>query len=605
MSNGTDNGTLVSGECIYCGSDPNLVAQGEYIKLPNNPNEIDMALCYPLNRTGFLCGRCRDGFGPAVNSKYLQCVNCTDGVERYTWVFYILTEFVPITILLVFIVMFNISVTSGPGNAFIFFAQIISSTFGVHGDGIFNYQSVTNASSTITQVYTSLYDIWNLNFFDSVQGWQYCLSPHLNALHLIALDYLSAAYPLMVLSIILVIVVLHDRENKVVLWTMKPLHFLFARFRRRWNFKRSIVDAFGTFLVLSFTKFAIISAYLTYPGAVYDENGTYTVTNLRCYVYGEYRYFSKEYAPYLVVSIIVFFIVCILMPLLLFLYSLKPFYSCLTQLRLKFLLPGPKSQLFLNVFYNCYKDGTEGTYDLRFFASLYFGLRVLMVLIYPIAPTWALQYLLQQVVCTVGILLFAALQPYKIRFYNFLDATAFSLLAVINVITFYNRYLAAVGNLPSPFMYWIQTILIFLPLVYISSYLIVYFCQANKVTLKWLIWCICCCRRKKATLGLLSSDRFEQSFGSFMDSMVAAGRWRSTINYYGPVAPTEPEEHDVTPDGTDFHTSIRLLEPHKDDTSDEDTEPLFLQTSDQGTAGHGYGSVPSTHDDQPTHNNSS
>ena len=557
------NGTMVSGECIYCASDPRVFRDGEFIDLPKNPNETDSKLCKPLNRTGILCGRCVENFAPAVNSKYFQCVPCTSDNQRYSWLLYILSEFVPITILLIIVILFNVSVTSGPGNAFVFFAQVISSTFGVDGDGTFNYQSVTSASGAIKQVYFSLYDIWNLNFFDAVHSWQFCLNENLTTLQLRALDYLTAVYPLVVLSITLVIVGLYEHENRVVVCVLKPLHRLLARFRRRWNFRRSIVHAIGTFLVLSFTKFAIISAYITYPAAVYDENNT--VFDLVCYVYGDFKYFSAEYAPYLIISILIFLTVCVLMPLILLLYSLKPFYTCLGRLKLNFLQPGPKFQHLLNVFYNCYKDGTDGTHDLRFFASLYFGLRVLMILIYPVAPTWASQYIMQQVLCTMGIFLFAALQPYKNGFYNFVDAAAFSLLAVINVIAFYNRYLAAVGFLPSPLTYWLQTALIFIPLIYILSYLTVYFCKAQKDTLRWLFWRICCCRKKgKPNWGILSSGRnFEQSFGSFMDSMVAAGEWRGTINYYGPV-PT-PEVNDDGPAENDDPTSVHLKEPQRDE----------------------------------------
>ena len=336
---------------------------------------------------------------------------------------------------------------------------------------------------------------------------------------------------------------LYECQIKVVVWMLKPLLYL-ARFRRRWSFKRSIIDAFATFLVLSFTKFAIISAFITYPTPLYDENGT--VAFLTCYVFGEYAYFSKEYAPYLAISIVTFIIVCLLMPLILLLYSLKPVYRCLTQLKLTFLLPGPKFQIFLNVFYNCYKDGTDGNHDLRFFASLYFGIRVLLVFFYPISPTWESQYILQQIVCTVGVLLFATLQPYKNRFYNCLDASVFSLLAVINVISFYNHHLAAVGSTPSKPAYWLQIILIFLPVILMSCYLVFYFSKANKRLLKLLFWHVCCCRKRHKAF-LLFSGRHEQSFGSFMDSMVAAGEWRDTIHYHGPVAAEPDEQATCTP----------------------------------------------------------
>ena len=304
-SNSTDNGTLVSSQCFYCVSGQNLSKNGVYIILPQNPRQLDDILCQPLHRTGILCGRCVDGFAPAVNSKQFQCVNCTNSVQQYSWLLYILTEFVPVTILLLIVIVFNINVTSGPGNAFIFFAQIVSSTFGISDDGSINYQSVTSAAKTLQQVHNSLYDIWNLNFFDFIPGFQYCLGPDLNSLEIRALQYITAVYPLLLLGSILLVVTLYENHNRVVVRLLTPFHRLSTRFRCQWNFKRSIVDALGTFLVLSFTKFAIISAFITYPAPLYNENGT--VTQLVCWVYGEYGYYSKEYAPFLVFSILIFF----------------------------------------------------------------------------------------------------------------------------------------------------------------------------------------------------------------------------------------------------------------------------------------------------------
>ena len=441
---------LVSGQCFECASDFDM-DRGEYLDLPTNPDDLDESLCQLFNRTGILCSTCIDGYGPAVNSKFYQCVDCSNGTnsaERYSWALYILTELVPTTILLVVVIMFNVSVTTGPGNAFIFFAQIITGTFGVDGEGTIDYQAVTSAAQPIKQVYGSLYDIWNLNFFDFIPAFRYCLSRDLNSLHMRTLEYITAAYPLILLALILLATALHEHQYRLIVWMMKPLHRLLARFRRRWNFKRSLVDAVGTFLVLSFSKFAVISSYMLYPGILYNHNGI--VAEQVCFIHGEYRYLSIEYAPYLIVSILIFSIICVLMPLILFLYSIKPFYSCLNKLKLKFLLPGPKFQLFLNVFHNCFKDGTDGTHDLRFFASLYFLLRVLIVSANFIAPFWAAQYIMQQIVCTIGILLFGALQPYKKTVYNLLDAFIFSLLAIINVISLYNRYLVTVNNPPSP-----------------------------------------------------------------------------------------------------------------------------------------------------------
>ena len=94
-----------------------------------------------------------------------KCIPCSSDSIFYSWVFYLLAEYLPLTIMLVIVIVFNISVTSGPANAFIFFAQIISTTFGIDANGIIDYPSITPAASVLKQIYISLYAFWNLSFF--------------------------------------------------------------------------------------------------------------------------------------------------------------------------------------------------------------------------------------------------------------------------------------------------------------------------------------------------------------------------------------------------------------------------------------------------------
>ena len=46
-------------------------------ELPSNPDQLNEAMCGPYNRRGLLCGRCIDGYGPAVYSLDRRCVNCS------------------------------------------------------------------------------------------------------------------------------------------------------------------------------------------------------------------------------------------------------------------------------------------------------------------------------------------------------------------------------------------------------------------------------------------------------------------------------------------------------------------------------------------------
>ena len=74
----------------------NNIVNHRYIALPHNTSDLNDVFCAPLNRDGLLCrDQCFDGFGPSVFTTGFTCANCT--VNNYSWVLYILSEFVPAT----------------------------------------------------------------------------------------------------------------------------------------------------------------------------------------------------------------------------------------------------------------------------------------------------------------------------------------------------------------------------------------------------------------------------------------------------------------------------------------------------------------------------
>ena len=194
------------------------------------------------------------------------------------------------------------------------------------------------------------------------------------------------------------------------------------------------------------------------------------------YYDGSIVYFSKEHAPYVIAAVIVLVVFVIFPPLLLLAYPFKIFHKFLTCCTCSACQLGGKTQLFLYTFYGCYKDGTDpGTRDWRCFAGLYFVLRIVFVvtghITYYFYPYWGLQYTLQQLVCTVGLLLFALARPYKNESYNRVDIAVFGLFACINAISNFNFYLGD-NYKPSPWVFAIVYLLIWAPLIYMLLYLI-------------------------------------------------------------------------------------------------------------------------------------
>ena len=496
------------GQCFYCPVN-NKLQYTSYVALPKSNEDLDAYFCKPLNRKGVLCGECIEGYAPAVNSFQYTCIKCSSENIKYSWLLYILSEYVPITAILVCVVIFNISITSGPTNSFVFFAQVISTTFGITANGLLNYSTLSPASKTLDVIYTSLYGVWNLNFIQDITSdkWLYCLGPGVTPLHIQALRYTSAVYPLIVIVIAGILLSLYDKNVRIIVFILHPLHKLSARFLKKLKLRNSIMDTFATFLVLSYVKFAVLSAVLLYPGFLYGEDGT--LIYLAAFKYASVKFLSWQYAPYMTVAILVY-LFCIIIPFVLLLYSIKPYYMLLEKYKMKFLLPGLKLQQFLTSFHHCYKDGSNGEHDRRYMASLYFFLRLILISAYAYSPDWAIQYFFQQIICTIGIIIFGIVQPYKRKWHNALDACMFGLLSVINICTFYNRY-RQFGNadLSAP-VYWFQLILICIPLFYITCYIVYHLGKSNMPLKRWY--------SKKKT----EWDTF--NFNEYINDVTAEGR---------------------------------------------------------------------------------
>ena len=94
----------------YAGSCPFIHTENNtdriFSELPSDPDLLNDTMCGPYNRKGLLCGRCIDGYGPAVYSLDMKCANCS---KLSTFQF-----FIPITLFFIGIVIFRLNITAGP-----------------------------------------------------------------------------------------------------------------------------------------------------------------------------------------------------------------------------------------------------------------------------------------------------------------------------------------------------------------------------------------------------------------------------------------------------------------------------------------------------------
>ncbi len=178
------------GTCIY-----NCHNNAKYNRLPDNPKKlINNSVCTQFHRTGLLCGDCEEGYSPFVLSYNLSCVRCPEGHKN--WWKFILAGFVPLTLFYFFVVIFNINVTSSRLHGVVWFSQALSMPILIRGVMLaLIKEQVTLKAVRILLV---LYSFWNLDLFRSVIP-NICLN--VTTLQALALDYLVAFYPSLLLFI--------------------------------------------------------------------------------------------------------------------------------------------------------------------------------------------------------------------------------------------------------------------------------------------------------------------------------------------------------------------------------------------------------------------
>ena len=143
------------GRCIFT----NIKSNSPYTVLPRSLSELDDFMCGKLfNRTGTLCGKCKDGNYPLVYSFDMNCIQCPNG--KANWWKYLLAAYLPLTIFYLVVLLFKINAASSSQHPFVFYAQMVSAP--VSGRIILMYLKNQQTSQMATRWFGMLYGIWNL-----------------------------------------------------------------------------------------------------------------------------------------------------------------------------------------------------------------------------------------------------------------------------------------------------------------------------------------------------------------------------------------------------------------------------------------------------------
>ena len=358
----------VVGACFY-----SCQNHGVNSLLPSGITNLNKYMCGDLNREGQLCGRCKGNYSVPVYSYEMKSVQCS--TSPFNWILYILAAFLPLTVFFVLVVSCRLSATSPKLLAFVSFSQSI--TIGANVSIVLAVIEPYPIATSLQKVIFTLYGFWNLDFFRT-------LLPHIcvdvDTLQALALDYAVAFYPLILLVVTYVLIEVNICNFRVITFMCRPFHRCTEHFRSQWDVRSSIVDAFATFLLLSYLKLLSVSFDLLVPTHVYNINGS----SLGLYLYYDatIEYFGEEHLPYGVLAVFVL-LIFILFPLLLLLYPMRCFQRCLGCCGIRWhALP-----IFIDAFQGYYKDGTNGTLDCRYFAAAFLLARILLFIIFTLTQT--------------------------------------------------------------------------------------------------------------------------------------------------------------------------------------------------------------------------
>ena len=407
-----DPNVTVVGACMYmCGRSYRL-----------NADHMCDKGNFASNREGQLCGRCRKGFVPPVYSYDWRCVRCLHDNFLKNLVKYCVVAFLPLTLFFVIVVTLHISATSPSMNAFLLACQVLTSPLQIRI--VSSFYSENRIWAIL--ILESFYGFWNLDFFRTLHS-RFCLHPNMSALQVLALDYIIAAYPLLLTVITYLLVVLHNRNCKLVVCLWKPFRVCFARFQGQWNIQTSLIEAFVSFLLLSYVKFLSVSFDFLVPVHLYNVHGESMEPYL--YVDGTVEYFGKLHLPYAILAIIVLSIFIILPLLLICMYPCHFFQKILNAYKLRC----QALHIFMDAFQGCYKNGTDGTRDCRWLSAMYLLVRISFLIVFAVTVSSSviMACFIVGVMFTFFSILFTVVQPYKTPIYNILDAVLLANVALI------------------------------------------------------------------------------------------------------------------------------------------------------------------------------
>ena len=444
------------------------------VKLPDNSSRAALEnLVCSNNRNQTLCGKCVDAYYIYANSPTHRCGLCNDTLSNHGVLVLIISKYVPLTLMMCIIMFFDVSLVDGPLNSFILFCQIYITLPLYDKTGLATQGE--DFALALFNIVDFMYNVWNLNFFEYfVQP--FCVLKLDHVVPMFLEEYIVAFYVLFLCVMFCNVVpwiydcCAHSQMQTIQNCALK-MERMCIRFRYHWSVKNSVIHSLTTFLVLSYAKITLVTFKLLMPTSLYGPGGQDSPYQKRVvWLDGTMSYFGSDHLPYALSALFILIIFVLIPPLLLLSYPLLP--VLMTRLGVqdywivKKLIINPLSKCvpIFDAFQSCYKD------EYRFFAGLLFVYRILALAVFAFTPTTALNFAYLLGYLQIILLLHCTCQPYKKKWHNIIEGVIFTLQASITTIAFYRLFQAETTDTPTNASFWVQTVLLYCPLVYFIVY---------------------------------------------------------------------------------------------------------------------------------------
>ena len=333
------------------------------------------------------------------------------------------------------------------------------------------------------------YVLWNLDFLTP----GFCLHEDFGTLEVLVLKYVSAFLPLAFVIVCYILIKLYDRNCRVVRCMWRPFQSCLRKIHKIHEMKAPIIRAFATFLLLSYTKLMFVSFSFLAPTTLYNAQTGESLGYAAFYFDASKPMFKGKYAILPVIAVLISATFIALPLLYLTLYSAQCFQKIIDKLPFTVAL-----RIFAEVFNGDFRDGTDNgdgrSKDCRYFAGYYLLLRVIVFTIFNVRSLSQLdQYFIQQLLFVACIFLFAIVKPYKKVVYNNLDVAMFTLLSLLNAFSSYNSQIYDSHHHINYAVFWINYMIMFLPLVYFICYIVYVMLLCKCYT------CFVCCTNPNLT----------------------------------------------------------------------------------------------------------